>query len=86
MSSARRRARELALQGIYQWQYTGEGAAQVLKNVAFAVVEVANALKNAFLQSAQQAAQVLKAVAYAVLDVAEALKNAFLENCSGGDR
>ena len=34
MSSARRRAREFALQGIYQWQYTGEGAAQVLKNLS----------------------------------------------------
>src|SRR5262249_33303596 len=34
MTSARRRARELALQGIYQWQYTGEGAAQVLKNLS----------------------------------------------------
>ena len=34
MSSARRRAREFALQGIYQWQYTGDGAAQVLKNLS----------------------------------------------------
>jgi N utilization substance protein B len=34
MSSARRRAREFALQGLYQWQYTGEGAAQVLKNLS----------------------------------------------------
>ena len=34
MTSARRRARELALQGIYQWQYTGDGAAQVLKNLS----------------------------------------------------
>ena len=34
MSSARRRAREFALQGIYQWQYTGETAATVLKNLS----------------------------------------------------
>ena len=34
MSSARRRAREFALQGIYQWQFTGDGAAQVLKNLS----------------------------------------------------
>jgi N utilization substance protein B len=34
MTSPRRRAREFALQGIYQWQYTGEGAAQVLKNLS----------------------------------------------------
>jgi N utilization substance protein B len=34
MSSARRRSRELALQGLYQWQYTGVSAAQVLKNLA----------------------------------------------------
>jgi N utilization substance protein B len=34
MRSARRRARELAMQGVYQWLYTGEGAGQVLKNLA----------------------------------------------------
>ena len=34
MRSARRRSRELALQGLYQWQYTGAGADQVLKNLA----------------------------------------------------
>jgi N utilization substance protein B len=34
MRSARRRARELALQGVYQWIYTGEGAPQILKNLA----------------------------------------------------
>ncbi len=34
MTSPRRRAREFALQGIYQWQFTGEGAAQVLKNLS----------------------------------------------------
>ena len=34
MSSARRRSRELALQGLYQWQYTGTSAAQVLKNLS----------------------------------------------------
>ncbi len=33
MSSARRRSRELALQGLYQWQYTGAGAAQVLADL-----------------------------------------------------
>ena len=34
MSSARRRSRELALQGLYQWQYTGISAAQILENLA----------------------------------------------------
>jgi N utilization substance protein B len=34
MSSARRRSREFALQGLYQWQFTGEGAPQILKNLA----------------------------------------------------
>jgi N utilization substance protein B len=34
MTTPRRRAREFALQGIYQWQFTGEGAAQVLKNLS----------------------------------------------------
>jgi transcription antitermination protein NusB len=34
MRSARRRSRELALQGIYQWLYTGVTAAQVLENLA----------------------------------------------------
>ena len=34
MTTPRRRAREFALQGMYQWQYTGEGAAQVLKNLS----------------------------------------------------
>ena len=34
MTTPRRRAREFALQGIYQWQYTGEGAAQVLQNLS----------------------------------------------------
>jgi N utilization substance protein B len=34
MSSPRRRAREIALQGIYQWLYTGESAAQVLANLS----------------------------------------------------
>jgi N utilization substance protein B len=32
-SSPRRVARELALQGVYQWLYTGESAATVLKNL-----------------------------------------------------
>ena len=34
MTTARRRARELALQGLYQWQYTGDSAATVLKNLS----------------------------------------------------
>ncbi len=34
MSSARRRSRELVLQGLYQWQYTGVSPAQVLKNLS----------------------------------------------------
>jgi N utilization substance protein B len=34
MTTPRRRAREFALQGLYQWQYTGEGAATVLKNLS----------------------------------------------------
>ena len=32
--SPRRRSREFALQGIYQWQYTGAKASQVLKNLS----------------------------------------------------
>jgi transcription antitermination protein NusB len=32
--SPRRRSRELAMQGIYQWIYTGNGAADVLKNLS----------------------------------------------------
>ncbi|HXF78574.1 MAG TPA: transcription antitermination factor NusB [Usitatibacter sp.] len=31
---SRRRSRELALQGLYQWIYTGNPASQVLKNLA----------------------------------------------------
>jgi N utilization substance protein B len=34
MSAARRRSREFALQGLYQWQYTGTTASQVLKNLS----------------------------------------------------
>ena len=34
MTTPRRRAREFALQGIYQWQYTGDDAGQVLKNLS----------------------------------------------------
>lgn len=34
MTTPRRRAREFALQGIYQWQYTGDGASQVLRNLS----------------------------------------------------
>jgi N utilization substance protein B len=34
MSAARRRSREFALQGLYQWQYTGTGASQVLTNLS----------------------------------------------------
>ena len=32
--SARRRSRELAMQGIYQWIYTGDSAGTVLKNLS----------------------------------------------------
>jgi transcription antitermination protein NusB len=32
--SARRRSREFAMQGIYQWLYTGNSAADVLKNLS----------------------------------------------------
>jgi N utilization substance protein B len=34
MSSARRRSREFALQGLYQWQFTGEAAPQILTNLS----------------------------------------------------
>ncbi len=34
MTSPRRRAREFALQGIYQWLYTGATAATVLRNLS----------------------------------------------------
>jgi len=34
MSSARRRSRELALQGLYQWQLSGGTTAQVMKNLS----------------------------------------------------
>jgi N utilization substance protein B len=34
MSSARRRSRELALQGLYQWQVAGMSPTQVLKNLS----------------------------------------------------
>jgi N utilization substance protein B len=33
-TSARRRSREFALQGIYQWLYTGHNASEVLKNLS----------------------------------------------------
>ena len=33
-ASSRRRSRELALQGLYQWIYTGNTASQVLKNLS----------------------------------------------------
>ena len=33
-ASPRRRSREFAMQGIYQWIYTGHSAAQVLKNLS----------------------------------------------------
>jgi N utilization substance protein B len=33
-TSARRRSREFALQGVYQWLYTGDNATQVLKNIS----------------------------------------------------
>ena len=34
MKPSRRRSRELALQGIYQWLYTGQTAKEVLKHLA----------------------------------------------------
>lgn len=34
MTSPRRRSREFALQGMYQWQFTGASAAQILKNLS----------------------------------------------------
>jgi len=34
MSAARRRSREFVLQGLYQWQYTGNSVAQVLTNLS----------------------------------------------------
>ena len=34
MTSPRRRSREFALQGMYQWQFTGESASQILKNLS----------------------------------------------------
>jgi N utilization substance protein B len=49
MRSPRRRARELALQGIYQWLYTGESAGQVLKNLE--EVEGFGAADHPFLES-----------------------------------
>jgi N utilization substance protein B len=33
-TTARRRSREFALQGIYQWLFTGDDASQVLKNLS----------------------------------------------------
>ena len=49
MRSARRRSRELALQGIYQWLYTGESAASVLKNLS--EMEGFASADNAFLEA-----------------------------------
>jgi N utilization substance protein B len=34
MKPSRRRSRELALQGLYQWLYTGANAGEVLKNLS----------------------------------------------------
>jgi len=34
MKPSRRRSRELVLQGLYQWIYTGAGPAEVLKNLS----------------------------------------------------
>jgi N utilization substance protein B len=34
MKPSRRRSRELALQGLYQWLYTGASAAEVLRNLS----------------------------------------------------
>jgi N utilization substance protein B len=49
MRSARRRSRELALQGIYQWLYTGGSASQVLANLA--EMEEFERADNAFLEA-----------------------------------
>jgi N utilization substance protein B len=49
MRSARRRSREFALQGLYQWQFTGDTAAQVLKNLS-EMEEFASA-DHAFLEA-----------------------------------
>ena len=59
---------------------TAEQAAQVLKTVAFTVVQVAGALKDAFLQSAQDAAAILKAILFSPLDVGTALRDAFFRS------
>jgi len=48
MTTPRRRAREFALQGMYQWQYTGEQVSQVLKNLS--ELEKFEAADRAFLE------------------------------------
>jgi hypothetical protein len=48
-----------------------------MKAILYGAIEVATALKEAFLQTAQQAAQILKTILYGAVDVANALKNAF---------
>lgn len=49
MSSPRRRARELALQGLYQWQFTGGTPAAVLRDLA--ELEGYDEADRAFLKS-----------------------------------
>ena len=49
MTSPRRRARELVLQGLYQWIYTGAEPAQVLKNLS--EMEHWEAADGAFLEA-----------------------------------
>jgi N utilization substance protein B len=54
MSSARRRSRELALQGLYQWQLSGGTASQVLKNLS--ELDGFNKADREFLQAALKGA------------------------------
>ena len=49
MRSSRRRSRELALQGIYQWLYTGATAGQVLNNLS--ELEGFGSADNEFLEA-----------------------------------
>ena len=49
MRSPRRRAREFALQGLYQWQFTGAPAAEIARNLA--ELEGYGSADAAFLQA-----------------------------------
>lgn len=49
MRSARRRSREFALQGLYQWLYTGASATQVLNNLS--EMEGFGSVDHEFLES-----------------------------------